>query len=72
MLRTLHDALLAPTVLAFHQGQGGAPTSVPLLLGVIGLIATAVWLLFSTLKWRNTVLTAAGVWATGLVVLFAI
>lgn len=63
------------SVLAYHDtghGGGGSSSSWTLLIVVLGLFATAGWLIFSELEFRNTVLTAAGGWATGLALLFLI
>lgn len=65
--------LLAMTsILAFHgtgQGSGGGP-----LVGVVFVagIATAVWVLFSKLKWRDTMIVTAVGWALVLGLAFGI
>lgn len=69
------DAASLLTVLAYHgttHGSGGGSSSPSLLIIVLGLAATAGWLIFSELRWRNTVLTAASAWIVGLGMLFAL
>ena len=63
------------TLLGYHgttHGGGEGSSSPWLLIVVLGLAATAGWLVFSELRWRNTVLTAAGAWIVGLGMLFAL
>jgi hypothetical protein len=64
-------ALLDLSVLAFHQGGGGT-ASLPMLLAVLGVIATPIWLLLSTMAWRTTLLAAGAAWAVGIVLLFVL
>ncbi len=48
-------------VLAFHDGQGGGSSPIVGIVFLAG-IATAAWVIFSTLKWRNTMLVTAAGW----------
>lgn len=47
-------------VLAYHGTQGGS--NLPMLFVFLGVLATAGWLIFSQLQWRNTVLIAVAGW----------
>jgi hypothetical protein len=66
-------APLSTLLLAFHQGGGGGGTGSPLILvGFLGIIATAVWVLFSELRWRNTMLVTAAGWTAVVAVAFVL
>jgi hypothetical protein len=56
---------------AYHGGQGGG-SGLALLAVFVGLIATAGWLIFSELEWRNTVLITLAGWAVGLALTFGL
>jgi hypothetical protein len=59
-------ALTALNVLAYHGTEGGDGS--PMILVVfLGAIATAAWVLFSSLRWRNTMLVLAGGWLVVLI-----
>ena len=64
--------LLAPVVIAYHgtQGGGGGSGGSWLLFGFMGVTATAGWLLFSRLRWRNTVMVAVAGWLVGFALTF--
>ena len=48
-------------LLAYHGTQGGG--NLPMLFVFLGVLATAGWLIFSTLEWRYTVMTSIAGWA---------
>lgn len=61
-------------VIAYHgtqAGGGGSGASWPLFL-FLGITATAVWLLFSQLRWRHTVMVAVAGWLVGFALTFAL
>lgn len=61
---------LIPTLLAFH-GTGGGGSGGPLVLVVfLAGIATAVWVLFSTYRWRTTMIVTAAGWLLVLALAF--
>lgn len=48
-------------LIAYHGTQGGG--NLPMLFVFLGVLATAGWLIFSTLEWRYTVMTIVAGWA---------
>jgi hypothetical protein len=59
--------LAAITVLANHTPATGGSAGNPMVGWVFGgLVATAVWLLFSRLRWRSTVAFTVTGWVVGL------
>jgi hypothetical protein len=59
--------LAAITILANHTPATGGSEANPMVGWVFGgLVATAVWLLFSQLRWRSTVAVTAVGWVVGL------
>ena len=48
-------------LLAYHGTQGG--NNLPMLFVFLGVLATAGWVIFSTLEWRYTVMTTVAGWA---------
>lgn len=62
------DLSLIPIVFAYHNtGHGGGESSnLTLLFAVLGIFATAAWLIFSELSWRNTVAAAVAAWILGI------
>ena len=54
---------LASTLIAYHDSaHGGGSGNLTLLFVFVGVIATAGWLIFSEMKWRNTLLVSAAGW----------
>lgn len=71
---TLELDLLTPMI-AYHgtgHAQGGSGSGPWLLFVVVGIFATLGWLMFSTLKFRDTVLTTAGAWVVGLALIIVV
>ena len=68
-LSVLTTSFAAASVLAYHQ-HGGAGGNLAVLFVFLGGVVTAGWLLFSKLRWRNTVLVAVAGWMIGLAVTF--
>jgi hypothetical protein len=65
-------ALAAFSVLATHTPSTGGGPGNPMVGWVFGgLVATAAWLLFSQLRWRNTVAITVAGWTVGLGLLLA-
>ncbi len=58
-------------LLAYHDGQSGG-SGLPLLVVFVGILATAGWLIFSELEWRNTVLITVAGWVVGLGLTFGL
>lgn len=59
------------SLLAYHgTGSGGDGGGIAVLFVFLGVIATAVWLIFSQLRWVHTVTVASAGWVAGLSVLF--
>jgi len=54
------------TILAYHGTHGGGGGNLSVLFVFLGVIATAVWLIFSELQWRHTVAVTVAGWAAGL------
>lgn len=53
---------IAPMI-AFHDGaQSAGDGGVATLLVFLGAVGTAAWLIFSTLRWRTTLLVTASGW----------
>ena len=54
--------LTPPTteLLGYHGTQGGG--NLPMLFVFLGVLATAGWLIFSTLEWRYTVMATVAGW----------
>jgi hypothetical protein len=48
--------------LAYH-GTAGGGGNLPMLVVFLGIIGTAVWLIFSRLAWSFTVMTTVAGWA---------
>lgn len=67
--------LTAPTaasiIVAYHDTQSGGAGGTIVLVAFLGAVATAGWLMFSRLSWRNTVMLAVAGWLVGLGVTFA-
>lgn len=62
---------LASLIVIAYHGTAGAGDGNPLVLVFfLGAAATVGWLLFSRLRWRNTVMVAVGGWLAGLAVTF--
>jgi hypothetical protein len=56
------STVLSPIdLLAYHGTQGGS--NLPMLFVFLGVLATAGWVIFSTLEWRYTVMTTVAGWA---------
>jgi hypothetical protein len=55
-------ALTGLNVIAYHGTEGGGDGNPAILIGFLGVVATAAWMLFSTLRWRNTMLVLAAGW----------
>ena len=66
--------LYAPVVIAYHgtQAEGGGSGGSWLLFVFLGGTATAGWLLFSQLRWRNTVMVAVAGWLVAFVLSFGL
>ena len=63
------NELVLAAVLATHE-TGESNPMVGWVFG--GIVATAAWVLFSRLQWRNTVLITVAGWAVGLGLLLAL
>jgi hypothetical protein len=59
--------LAAIAIIANHTPATGGGPGNPMVGWVFGgLVATAVWLLFSRLRWRSTVAVTVAGWVVGL------
>lgn len=57
--------------LAYHGTQaGGDGGNIAVLFVFLGVVGTAVWVIFSELRWVHTVTIAVAGWAAGLLVAF--
>ncbi len=66
-------ATAASAFVAYHDGSGGGgDMSIAGLFIFLGAVATVVWLIFSELRWRNTMLVTVGGWAAGLALIFVL
>jgi hypothetical protein len=58
------------TIIANHTAATGGNPGNPMVGWVFGgIVATAAWLLFSQLRWRNTVAVTIVGWVAGLALL---
>ena len=57
------NSLTSALFLAYHDGGHGGSGGLGMLLVFLGVVGTGAWLIFSTLKWRNTVLVTLAGWA---------
>lgn len=61
------------TLLAYHDSRAGSDGGNLMVLVVfLGVIATAVWLIFSELRWMHTVGLAVAGWVAGLSLVFVL
>ncbi len=63
-------APMVATLLAYHDTAGGGSGDLAVLFVVLGVLATAAWLIFSELRFAHTVMTAVGGWIAGLTLFF--
>jgi hypothetical protein len=60
-------SLATASVFAYHPTHAGSEGGNLVVLFVfLGVVATAAWLMFSELKWVQTVSVAVGGWVAGL------
>jgi hypothetical protein len=64
--------LSASTLIAYHDTTQGGGGGLAGLLVFLGVVATAGWVMFSTLSWRNTMVVAGAAWSAALVVAFVL
>lgn len=64
--------LLTSALIAYHDGaHSGGSGNLTVLFVFLGVIATAGWLIFSEMKWRNTLLVSAAGWVVVIGLSFA-
>jgi len=63
---------LMSALMAYHDGvQRSGSGNLTVLFVFLGVLATAGWLIFSELRWRNTLLVTAAGWVIVLALSFA-
>ena len=63
---------LTSALMAYHDGvQRSGSGNLTVLFVFLGVLATAGWLIFSELRWRNTLLVTAAGWVIVLALSFA-
>jgi hypothetical protein len=67
------SSLATSSFLAYHGTHAGSDGgNIMVLVVFLGVIATALWLIFSELRWVHTVSLAVAGWVAGLSVAFVL
>jgi hypothetical protein len=62
-LRMSMTSFPTSTLIAYHDSaHGGGSGNLAVLFVFLGVLATAAWLIFSEMRWRNTLLITAAGW----------